>query len=99
MKNIIILSLLFCLYTATAQENTTFWNNKMLEIAYKGEHIGWVDIKEELNFSKNDFFDKNKEAFRLTVNDNMRYVSSTDKDELGYTQKNIATNIKKGCKK
>ena len=86
IKYIIAACLLFCLSMTEAQENKAFWNGKMLEIAHKGEHIGWVDIKEELNFSKNDFFDKNKEAFRLTANDNMRYVSSTDKDELGYTR-------------
>ena len=40
----------------------------MLEIAHKGEHIGWVDIKEELNFSKNDFFNKNKEAYITNEN-------------------------------
>ena len=59
---------LFCISMTVAQENTAFWNNKMLEIAHKGEHVGWVDIKEELNFSKNDFFDKNKEAYITNEN-------------------------------
>ena len=63
VKNTIVICLLFSISMASAQENAAFWNNKMLEIAHKGEHIGWVDIKEEFNFSKNDFFEKNKEAY------------------------------------
>ena len=86
LKNIIAVYLLFCVSMASAQNDSSFWNKNMLEIAYKGDYIGWVNIKEELNFSKNDFFVKNKNAFLLTSNDSMRLVSSTERDELGYTR-------------
>ena len=84
MKNIITGCLFFCTGVAIAQKDTAFWNKKMLDIAHKGEYKGWVNIKEEYLFTKNDFFSRNKEAFQLASNDSMRYVSSTKKDELGY---------------
>ena len=71
---------------ATAQEDTVFWNRKMLDIAHKRERTGWVDIKEEYLFSKDNFFVRNKEAFRLANNDSMKHLLSTKKDELGYTR-------------
>ena len=86
IKKITVICLLAYLGTATAQEDTAFWNNKMLEIAHKGERKGWVNIKEEYLFSKDNFFSRNKEAFRLASNDSMRHISSTKKDELGYTR-------------
>ena len=86
IRNTITIGLLFYISMATAQEDTAFWNGKMLEIARKAERKGWVNIKEEYFFSKNNFFSKNKEAFRLAANDSMRHVSSTKKDELGYTR-------------
>jgi Zn-dependent metalloprotease len=86
IKNTITVCLFFCISMAIAQKDTTFWNKKMLEIAYKGEHNGWVDIKEEYYFTKNDFFIKTKDAFSLTLKDEMQHVSSTEKDELGYTR-------------
>ena len=46
----------------------------MLEIAHKGEHIGWVDIKEELNFSKNDFFVKNKDALDAYITNENKLI-------------------------
>ena len=52
IKYLAVICLFLCISTAGAQENTAFWNKNMLEIAHKGEHIGWVNIKEELNFSK-----------------------------------------------
>jgi len=89
LKNIIVINLLFCLGIATAQEDTIFWNKKMLDIAHKRERTGWVDIKEEYFFSKDNFFVRNKEAFRLANNDSMKHLSSTKKDELGYNENNI----------
>jgi Zn-dependent metalloprotease len=70
----------------TAQLDRQFWNQQMLEIADKGEYMGWVDIKDEYRFTKNDFFSKNKAAFLFTSKDEMQHLSSTEKDELGYTR-------------
>ena len=56
MRNTIIVCLLFCIGTTKAQEDTLFWNKRMLDIAHKGEYKGWVNIKEEFLFTKNDFF-------------------------------------------
>ena len=89
LKKIITICLLTYLSTAAAQEDTVFWNRKMLGIAHKGEHNSWVNIKEECLFTKNDFFVRNKEAFRLASNDSMKHLSSTKKDELGYNENNI----------
>ena len=86
IKNIVTVGLLFCVSISIAQKDTAFWNKKMLDIAHKGEYKGWVNIKEEYLFTKNDFFSRNKEAFQLASNDSMRHVSSTKKDELGYTR-------------
>ena len=89
MRNIIIISLFFCISPVFAQEkDTVFWNKRMLDIAHKGEHKGWVDIKEDQRFSKNDFWVRNKEAFRLTSHDGMRHISFTTKDELSYKENN-----------
>jgi len=86
IKNLMAVCLFFYVNIATAQEDTVFWNRKMLDIAHKSERTGWVNIKEEYLFSKDNFFVRNKEAFRLASNDSMRHTSSTKKDELGYTR-------------
>ena len=74
IRNIIIVCLLFSISMAFAQKDTSFWNKNMLEIAYKGDYIGWVNIKEELNFSKNDFFVKNKEALDAYITNENKLI-------------------------
>ena len=75
---IIILSVFLLQFSGYAQDSL-FWNKKMLDIAHKRERTGWVDIKEEFLFSKDNFFVRNKEAFRLASNDSMKHLSSTKK--------------------
>jgi Zn-dependent metalloprotease len=84
-KRIMLIAFLtVCSVIAIAQENKAFWNEKMLKIAYENECKDWVDIREGYFFTKDNFFEKNKDAFSFSSDDGMRYISSTAKDELGY---------------
>ena len=59
-------------------------NQKIKEIAQNVDKAGWVYLKSEKKLKSDDVFDKYKDAFGLTVNDEMIKVR-TQKDELGMT--------------
>lgn len=87
MKNIILLTVtaLFLFGSrAFAQNDTSFWNNKMAEIAMANSSPGWVRLKEDIQFIPNNFFAENKQAFGLKQDDNMILVK-TETDDLGFT--------------
>jgi len=76
--------IIFSSIVATAQSDTAFWNNKMLKIANSGGGQGFIRLKEDTKFTPNEFFITNKEAFRLSDNDEM-ILLRTKSDDLGYS--------------
>jgi len=87
MKNYKLISVIL-LYlignSVFSQEDTTFWNAKMREIAEGNSAKGWVKIKEEHNLKADKFFSKNKDAFRLKKDDKMD-LFGTKTDDIGFT--------------
>lgn len=83
-KRLITIALLFFYsIVALSQSDTAFWNSNMLKIANSGGGSGFIRIKEDKKFIHNEFFSINKDAFRLSENDEMILISSKS-DDLGY---------------
>ena len=94
IKIIITVYLLFCVSMASAQNDSSFCNKNMLEIAHKGEHIGWVNIKEEYRFTKEDFFWKNKNALDAYItNENKLIKQKGGKSETNTNNKHFDINL------
>jgi bacillolysin len=83
LKNIFVLLLLITIKTYS-QTDTSFWNNKLAEIAEPTSSKGWIRLKEGKNFPYQNFFAENKQAFGLGQNDEM-ILKKTKTDELGFT--------------
>ena len=82
-KLLILVFFLILVYSGKTQNDTTFWNKKMLSIAYSDGGNEWLRIKNSNHLTKDDFFTKNSDAYRLSKNDNMNLISSKN-DNLGY---------------
>jgi len=97
-KLVILLSLIGS--DVFSQNDSTFWNSKMSEIAMPNSSPGWVRVKENIQFAPDNFFTQNKDAFGLKQNDNMVLIK-TKSDELGFTHYKYQHNYKgvkvEGC--
>lgn len=86
MKKIILItvaSFLLIMGGAFSQNDTSFWNSKIAEIAEPTSSPGWIRLKEDKNLQYQNFFTENKQAFGLGQNDEM-ILSRTNIDDLGF---------------
>lgn len=68
---------------AIAQTDTAFWNQSMIDLAESNSIKGWIRVKQEKNYSSDNFTTLNKNAFGLKENDSLLRLKSFT-DDIGF---------------
>lgn len=63
------------------EAKSSFWNKQMLQIAHPESKNGWIKLKEDKQFTKENFFDQNKEALGVQNASTIRLTHTSPDQE------------------